>query len=235
MANSYTTFPDSVQRFDLKTDVSADIYSVWKQFNTHIANGQFANASALLQGNPELQKCIIDGLYMNKLSKTLEEVEDLFLNKIQTFIHETVIHRGVWNAATKYSKYNFVTYENDGVVQTYECLSNSTPLGNRPTDTTYWVPRVIRGERGESGLGLTPRGSWDVATQYYKNDLVSYNNVLWAAMSDNSGLYPNDSSTVWYGVLSLNIILDDIKISNAEIDAIIDGTAELSDHKTGTI
>ena len=55
MANSYTTFPDSVQRFDLKTDVSADIYSVWKQFNTHIANGQFANASALLQGNPELQ------------------------------------------------------------------------------------------------------------------------------------------------------------------------------------
>ena len=234
MANTYTTFPDSVQRFDLKTDVSAGIYSVWKQFNSYISNGQFANASALLQENTELQKCLIDGLYVNKLSKTVEEIEDLFLNKIQSFIHETVVHRGAWNSTAKYTKYNFVTYEHDGVVLTYECLSDGTPIGNKPTDTTYWVPRVIKGERGQSGLGLTPRGHWESAVQYYQDDLVSYNNVLWAAISDNIGLYPNDSSSVWYSVLSVNNILDDIKISNSEIDKIIDGTAELSDDKTGT-
>ena len=152
MANSYTTFPDSVQRFDLKNDVSASIYSVWKQFNTYIANGQFANASVLLRDNPDLQKCIIDAAYVNKMSKTVEEIEDLFLNEIQSYIHETVIHKGTWNAATKYTKYNFVTYENDGMILTYECLRDDTPLGNRPTDTAYWVPRAIRGERGETGL-----------------------------------------------------------------------------------
>lgn len=234
MANSYTTFPDSVQRFDLKTDVSGDVYADWKQFNTYMINGQFANATALLRSNTSLQKCMIDCTYMNTVSKTLEEVEDLFLNNIQTYIHETVINRGAWSNVIKYVKYNFVTYEIDGVVQTYECLSDDTPIGTVPTNTVYWVPRAIRGQKGESGFGLTPRGKWNSAVQYYKNDLVSYNNVVWAANEDNLGLYPNDFSTVWYSVLSMNIILNDIKISNDEIDKIMDGTAVLTDDNTGT-
>lgn len=234
MANSYTTFPDSIQRFDLKTDVSNNVYATWKQFNTYIANGDFANATTLLQSNAELQKCIIDSVYMNKLSKTVEEVQDLFLNNVQTYIHETVVDKGEWNSTTKYVKYNFVTYEVDGIVQTYECLNDNTPIGTVPTDTTYWIPRVIRGEKGNSGLGLVPRGTWNSSVQYYKDDLVAYNNVLWVANDDNIGLYPNDSSTVWYSVLSLNIILSDLKISNDEIDKIIDGTAILIDDNTGT-
>ena len=234
MANSYTTFPDSIQRFDLKTDVSNNVYAAWKQFNTYIANGEFANATTLLQSNTELQKCIIDSVYINKLSKTVEEIQDLFLNNIQTYIHETVVDKGKWNNTTKYVKYNFVTYEVDGIVHTYECLNDSTPIGTVPTDTTYWIPRVIRGEKGDSGLGLVPRGAWNSSVQYYKDDLVAYNNVLWVANEDNIGLYPNDSSTVWYSVLSLNIVLSDLKISNDEIDKIIDGTAILIDNDTGT-
>lgn len=234
MANSYTTFPDSIQRFDLKTDVSNNVYVIWKQFNTYIANGDFTNATTILQSNAELQKCIIDSVYMNKLSKTVEEVQDLFLNNVQYYIHETVVDKGEWNSTTKYVKYNFVTYEVDGVVQTYECLNDDTPIGTVPTDTTYWIPRVIRGEKGDSGLGLVPRGTWNSSVQYYKNDLVAYNNVLWVANNDNIGLYPNDSSTVWYSVLSLNIVLSDLKISNDEIDKIIDGTAILTDDDTGT-
>lgn len=234
MANTYTTFPDSVQKFDLKTDVSSSVYTDWKQFNTYIANGQFANASTLLQTNIELQKCIIDSNYMNTVSKTVEEIEDLFLNEIQSYIHETVINKGQWDVFTKYVKYNFVTYETDGVVQSYECLRDDTPLGTLPTNTTYWIPRVIRGERGASGIGLTPRGTWNSAVQYFQNDLVSYNNVVWAALEDNIGLYPNDSSQVWYSVLSMNIVLSDLKITNDEIDRIIDGTAILTDDKTGT-
>lgn len=234
MANSYTTFPDSVQRFDLKTDISNNVYSDWKQFNAYIANGQFADSTILLQSNTELQKCIIDSSYMNKLSKTIEEVQDLFINNIQTYIHETVIDKGEWDNITKYTKYNFVTYEIDDIVQTYECISDNTPIGTPPTDTTYWIPRVIRGEKGDTGLGLTPKGNWSASVQYYKDDLVSYNNVLWVANEDNIGLYPNDSSSVWYSVLSLNIVLSDLKISNDEIDKIIDGTATLNDDDTGT-
>jgi len=233
MANAYTTFPDSVQRFDLKTDVSSGVYDDWKQFNTYVANGQFTNATTLLQNNAELKKCIIDSVYMNNVSKTVEEIEDLFLNNIQEYIHETVIHKGEWNGATKYVKYNFVTHTVGDAVQTYECLRDDTPIGTAPTNTTYWVPRVIRGDKGESGFGLTPRGEWNGFTQYYQYDLVSSNNTLWTANYDNIGYFPNDTSPVWTPVLTMNILLSSLKIRNDEIDKIIDGTATLTDDSTG--
>ena len=234
MSNSYTTFPDSVQTFDIKTDVSSGVYSAWKQFNTYISNGEFANASFLLQSSAELQKCIIDSVYVNRLSKTVEEIQTLFLNEVQTYIHETVVHKGEWNATTKYVKYNFVTFGVDGVSQTFECLRSDVPIGTPPTNTIYWVPRIIRGEKGASGFGLSPRGEWSAYVQYYKDDLVSYNNALWTANLDNFGYFPNDTSSIWTCALSMNIMYDSIKILNNEIDAIIDGTAVLTDGNTGT-
>lgn len=229
MANSYTTFPDSVQTFDLKSDVSSSVYPNWKQFNTYIANGQFTNATTLLQSNSELQQCIIDSIYMNKLTKTVEEIQDLFLNQIQTYIHETVIHKGEWSDRIKYTKYNFVTYEIYGGKQTFECLSNDTPIGTPPTNTTYWIPRTIKGEQGASGTGFTPRGVWSEYITYYKDDLVSLNNVLWVAKEDNIGQAPSNSSSVWYSVMSLNFLFSELKVQNEEIDAIMNGSAPLKD------
>lgn len=197
MANSYTTFPDSVQRFDLKTDVSSSVYADWKQFNTYIANGEFANATLLLQSNMELQKCIIDSVYINQISKTVEEVEDLFLNNVQTYIHETVINKGEWSATVKYSKYNFVTYPINGIVQSFECLRDDTPIATLPTNTTYWIPRIIQGEKGESGLGLVPRGLWNEISLYLVSDFVSYNNSFWQCLVQNSNSEPTDTNINW--------------------------------------
>ena len=212
MANSYTTFPESVQRFDLKTDVSSAVYSDWKQFNTYIANGQFANATTLLQSNIELQKCIIDSIYMNKISKTVEEIQDLFLNEIQTYIHETIIDKGEWNATTKYVKYNFVTYSVNGIVQTFECLRDDTPIATLPTNETYWIPRVIQGEKGESGLGLTPRGIWNDTSLYLINDFVSYNNSFWQCLNQNNNSEPTDTNTNWLRLVDFNEVFDDLMI-----------------------
>lgn len=197
MANSYTTFPDSVQRFDLKTDVSSSVYTDWKQFNTYIANGQFANATMLLQSNTELQKCIIDSVYINQISKTVEEVQDLFLNDVQVYIHETVINRGEWNASTKYTKYNFVTYLVNGIIQTFECLRDDTPIATLPTNTTYWIPRVIQGEKGEAGLGLVPRGLWNNNALYLVDDFVSYDNSFWQCLIQNSNSEPTNTNVNW--------------------------------------
>jgi hypothetical protein len=94
MANSYTTFPDSVQTFDIKTDISSSVYSDWVKYNSYISKGEFANATQLLQSNTELQKCIVDSVYMNKMSKTVEEIQTLFLNDVQRYIHETITNKG---------------------------------------------------------------------------------------------------------------------------------------------
>jgi len=222
MANAYTTFPDSVQRFDLKTDVSSSVYDDWKQFNTYIANGQFANATNLLQSNTELQKCIIDGVYINQLSKTVEEVQDLFLNNIQSYIHETVQHKGDWNATTKYVKYNFVTYSINGITQTFECLRDDTPIATLPTNTTYWIPRIIQGEKGTPGLGLIPRGIWNSTALYLVNDFVAHNNSFWQCLIQNSNNEPNSSNTSWLQLIDLSVMLNDLSTE------IIDMSTELS-------
>lgn len=210
MANAYTTFPDSVQRFDLKTDISSSVYDSWKQFNTYITSGQFANASTLLQTNTELQKCIIDGVYINQLSKTVEEVQDLFLNNIQTYIHETVAHKGEWNPSAKYIKYNFVTYPINGIVQTFECLRDDTPIATLPTNTVYWTPRVIQGEKGAPGLGLAPRGMWNATALYLVNDFVSYNNSFWQCVVQNSNSEPNKTNTNWLQLADLSVMISEL-------------------------
>ena len=114
----------------------------------------------------------VKGMMKNKhLSKAIQE---------QSFyeFRRQICYKGEWNGSTKYVKYNFVTYESNGLMQTFECLRDDTPLGTLPTNTTYWAPRVIRGEQGESGLGLTPRGIWNAGVQYYKDDKF-YNVGYW--------------------------------------------------------
>ena len=203
MANSYTTFPDSVQTFDIKTDISSSVYSDWIKYNSYISKGEFANAAQLLQSNVELQKCIVDSVYINQMSKTIEEVQNLFLNDVQRYIHETVIDMGEWNAATKYTKYNFVTYPINGVIQTFECLRDDIPIGTLPTNNTYWVPRIIQGEKGEPGLGLSPRGVWNRVSVYYKNDFVAYNNSFWQCLYQNTNSEPTTSNENWLQLIAL--------------------------------
>lgn len=224
MANSYTTFPDNIQTFDLKTDVSSSVYTTWKQFNTYIANGEFANATNLLQTDTELQKCIIDSVYINKLSKTVEEIQALFLNEIQTYIHETVIDKGEWKPTIKYVKYNFVTYPVNGIFQTFECIRDDTPISTIPTNETYWIPRVIQGEKGESGLGLTPRGIWNDTSLYLVNDFVSYNNSFWQCLNQNNNSEPKDTNTNWLRLVDLS---ESITALSEEV------TKEISDAITG--
>jgi hypothetical protein len=229
MANSYTTFPDSVQTFDLKTDVSSSVYSVWKQFNTHITNGEFALATSLLQTNAELQKCIIDSVYINKLSKTIEELQTMFLNNIQTYIHETVINKGSWNSTTKYTKYNFVTYPVNGIIQSFECLSDATPIATLPTNTTYWIPRIIQGEKGASGLGLAPRGIWNGTALYLVNDFVAHNNAFWQCLIQNSNNEPTESNINWLKLASLgDEITRQLEILHTEITS--ETSSAISNH-----
>jgi hypothetical protein len=204
MANSYTTFPDSVQTFDIKTDISSSVYSDWVKYNSYISKGEFANATQLLQSNTELQKCIVDSVYMNKMSKTVEEIQTLFLNDVQRYIHETITNKGDWSSTVKYVKYDFVTYLVNGIVQTFECLSDATPISTLPTNTTYWIPRVIQGEKGASGLGLTPRGVWNNIALYMVNDFVSYDSSFWQCLNQNSNSEPSDTNTNWLRLINLS-------------------------------
>ena len=226
----YTAFPDQLNdTYEYMQDMTADLVGLVSQYETLINTKRFNEAVKLLSENPSLNRIYFNAEKYNKIIDSIKALQRLYKDDVQTYILNLANNRGEYSSSSKYTKYNIVYYES----LPYLNISSNTPIGTLPTNTTYWYPLAIRGEQGESGLGLTPRGKWNEYTQYYKDDLVSYNNVLWAANEDNIGFLPSDTSSKWYDVLSMNINFSTLKIQNSEIDKFFDGSAMLSDDDTG--
>ena len=89
----------------------------------------------------------------------------------------------------------------------YMCMSLNTPLGTLPTNTSYWYPLSIKGERGEAGLGLSFCGYWSSTVAYSKDSAVTYNNSLYASLIDNNTSHtPATNSSYWSEIINFNTI-----------------------------
>lgn len=227
----FTNYPDACDSYEYMSDLTTDLIALVSQYELLINSKKFTEAAQLLADNPSLNRIYFNAEKYNKIIDSIKAVQRLYFSDIQNYIEELITYRGEYSKQISYKKYDVVKYT-DSLV--YMCTSSNCPMGTLPTNTDYFIQLCIVGEKGESGTGLTPRGVWNDSTQYYTDDLVAYNNVLWAAGSDNIKSQPSDDSTVWYEVLSLNIIFNNIKITNSEIDDIVNGTAELKDDETGT-
>ena len=222
-------FPDKVSTMTRVQDVSAAMKPYVDQYYTFYNKGDFDNANAILSAHPELLKMIINAKIFNDLRDEIIATQRTFKDDVESYIFTVVKNKGFWSSSIKYVKYNVVYYNVNTTTIPYMAIADDIPIGTVPTNINYWYPLAVKGEQGDSGLGLSPRGVWNESTQYYTNDLVSYNNALWAASQDNIGYFPNDTSTMWYSVLSINIAHSSMKITNDEIDEIINGTATSTD------
>jgi len=227
----HTSYPDKIDTFQYFSDPTADDVTLIKQYQSYFNAGNISSAAKILENNPSLQNKIVNANNLNKIIDALKAIETLYMSDIQTYIMELITFKDEYSAKQIYSKYDVVQYNQ----QVYMCVVLNCPMGTLPTNTDYFIPLTLKGEKGESGTGLTPRGVWNENVQYYKDDLVSYNNVLWAANENNIGYLPSDTSSKWYDVLSMNINFSTLKIQNDEIDKIFDGSAVLSDDDTGVI
>ena len=223
-------FPLKVSTMNRVQDVTLSAKAYVDLYNQYYSQGDFDNANQVINDHPELLTMMLNMTLINQIIDEIKATQRTFKDDVESYILTVVKIKGEYSGSVKYTKYNMV-YHNG---QPYMNIADDTPIGTTPTNSNYWYALAIKGEQGESGLGLTPRGSWSEYVQYYKDDLVSYNNALWAAKEDNIGYFPNDTSKVWYSVLSMNIIWSSLKIQNSEIDAILDGSAGLKDDDTGT-
>ena len=223
-------FPLKVSTMNRVQDVTLSAKPYVDLYNQYYSQGDLYNANKVINDHPELLTMMLDMTLVNQIIDEIKATQRTFKDDVESYILTVVKIKGEYSGSVKYTKYNMV-YHNG---QPYMNIADDTPIGTTPTNSNYWYALAIKGEQGESGLGLTPRGSWSEYVQYYKDDLVSYNNALWAAKEDNIGYFPNDTSKVWYSVLSMNIIWSSLKIQNSEIDAILDGSAGLKDDDTGT-
>ena len=208
MSNTYsdlvhTQFPDSSDTYEYMSDLTADLVSLSSQYETYINNKKFNEAAQLLKDNPMLNKIYFNAEKYNKLIDSIKAIQRLYKDDIQSYILELVKYIGTYSSPTKYTKYNVVNYNS----QVYMCTSPNTPLGTVPTNTSYWYPLSIKGDRGEAGLGLSFCGSWSSTVTYSRDSAVTYNNSLYASLVDNNLSHtPASNSSYWSEIINFNTV-----------------------------
>lgn len=215
----FTSFPASIDNSERKIDISLDILNLMNQYESFIKLGDLESAARLLEENPRLKQAAVTQEDFNRLRDGIVAVQMMFNDYISRYLVEFCQPRGDWDRNTKYTKYNAVTYEQDNAVQTYIAMQLEIPIGTLPTDINYWTCITMRGEKGDSGTGLTIRGDYDYDTNYYLDDFVVYNNCFWYAKKENIHQIPNKGSTNWGLLLEFSAELLKYNASKSTLSA----------------
>lgn len=208
----YSNFPVAVDTITRKKDLDLATKTLLDQYYTYINAGDFSAATALLNDNPNLRMTVMVAEDYNRMRDGIIAVQRVFDSYIADYIAAVVKSKGAWSSTTQYQKYDVVTYLYRDATRTYICLPQdetlvTIPVGTLPTDTTYWALITLEGSRGASGTGMTPRGTYASDIQYYKDDLVAHNGLLYVALQDVYGEAPPSGK---WELLALNSIDDAI-------------------------
>jgi len=160
------------------------------QFYAYIAANDIASANALFETYPRLKGIIITSERMQYHNDEIISIERFYLNDIQQYLIDFIKPKGDWNKDTVYTKGDLVQYVNNEAIESYLGNVVIIPKGTLPTDIRYFHCVTTRGQQGVSGTGMSARGSWSNIIQYYTNDCVANDNILWYAKQNSLGQTP---------------------------------------------
>lgn len=200
---NYSSFPDSIDQFDRFTDLTLDTIEYAKQYNAYMNKGDLSNAAKILIDHPELKTSLINAANLNRIIDAIKCIETFYAEDIQRYLINIIKFRGEYSSSTKYLKYDVVMYNNLG----YLCISSDTPIGTVATNTAYFVPLTLQGEQGIAGVNLTFEGTWDSKVTYSSDSCVTYNNILYASLTDNNlAKTPSKTSSYWTVVIDFDLL-----------------------------
>lgn len=200
-----TKFPDDIDNWDRWLDPTLQTIAAIQKYQSLYGQQRFEEANEVIQENPLLKRIIVNAESMNKLQDAIIAMERFYFSDFQAYLQNIVQYQGGYLATKKYPKYSVVTYIEHNAHEAYLCIVPDCPIGTAPTDLSCWIPWTARGEKGESGTGLTPRGGWDEYADYYKDDMVSWKNKLWASLANNTGKEPSDAySDTWFPIMEFS-------------------------------
>lgn len=189
-----TQFPDQVDNLSRMSDLTASDLTLVNQYYAYYNAGNLASAAQLLTDNPSLINKLFNAAKFNILRDALIALQRFYLSDVQTYIDstrsalqdeiDTFVPCGEYNAATAYEKNNIVTKDGNGYICSQDCT------GKTPGTTggaNYWELIVSKGEKGDSGTGLTFRGTYSSTTAYTKDDAVTDGHAIWAALQASTG------------------------------------------------
>lgn len=212
MSNTYpdleNNFPDSIDNFDRFVDPDINSLPLINQYYIYLQQNNLEAALAILNNNPSLQRMIVNAYNMNMLRDGLISVERYYLDDVQQYLVNIVQWKGEWQSTITYTKYNVVVYQVGNTDQWYMGIETEIPMGTLPTNTNYWVPLALKGEKGdagedgEDGVGLVFKGQYNYATEYVANDAVEYQGSLYGALQTTQGNPPTAGGTNAYWSLA---------------------------------
>lgn len=173
------------------------------EFVQKFLSGDLAGAFKILEDNGQLnnKKFVADIInYVNTALYQLEEnyytnVDDYLLatnNAFNTLINN-YINKNIYSDKTTYQRNNFVLYNNE----VYLYINGNPTSGNNPTNTNYWVYIGLRGDKGNYGIGVTMKYTWNNQATYNPLDIVYYNGVYYVAKEQNINVEPSETSSQW--------------------------------------
>lgn len=210
MSNLYpdldrTTFPEAIdQRYIMIDPSTTDDLTSINSYNVLIDAGNMSGALQILANNERLQRMMFNADKWNRHEDMIIAMQRFYDSDIQDYLVNIITYRGEWASDSAYNKYNVVIRTESGVSEAYMAIT-SVPTNTQPPNDEYWVALTLKGDQGASGTGLSWRGEWTTDTQYYTNDCVSYNNTLWAALTDNVSSTPAAGSSDWQQVMQIDI------------------------------
>lgn len=174
-----------------------------QQFQRHFEAGQYYEASTLLLNNADqLNGKVFNANTINILINGILILENYYNDGVTLFLSNLTneyqiminnfIRRGTWLDSIQYTPYNFVVYNNN----IYMCIQEP-PIGTLPTNTTYWLFLGLNGEQGAPGVDVNMRYGWIATETYAVNDLVVYNDNIYVAIRENTGLNPANNPDDW--------------------------------------
>lgn len=208
----FTNYPGSLDDFTLKSNITntTDAQLV-AQIQASILSGDFANASAILNANPQLNGKIFSAADYNQIRDAILALERFYNSDIKNYISEKQAlwvaevdkfnYKGIYSPTVQYYKNNMVDYTTTEGTFLYICIQQPE-TGIAPTNTSYWRILTLRGERGLSGEGLSFAWIWDSTTEYNLNDVVVYGNKWWVSTQVNRGQQPANGSSYWTEILT---------------------------------
>ncbi|AJA41367.1 tail fiber protein [Geobacillus virus E3] len=205
--NTLSNFPNSVDTFLNHTNIQASDKASLQRFQelslkTTLTPAEQDELSTLTQN---LRDKLILPEDFNALQQSISNLQMFFKDNVEGYINQKQAEfqsqidkftdRGEYNSTITYYKNNFVTYQG----QTYICTVDGT-INIPPTNTSNWrlvAAKGQKGDKGDPGLNLVYKGTYDPTIQYTIGDAVEYGGSIYYATQDNIGETPQSNGTSW--------------------------------------
>ncbi|MEI6296294.1 MAG: hypothetical protein WCO84_01435 [bacterium] len=182
-------------------DLQATYSPIRAEFIQKFANADYVGALNLLS-SLGLDNQIFLAETLNLVSASILYLETFYDTQVTTVLANELIRFnsiidkfrkiGVYSGSVQYYVNNFVSYNNE----IYLCKVQPS-IGTLPTNITYWEYLGLRGVQGTNAINCRLMYDWNLTTNYLIRDIVSFENTMYVAKTNNVNKNPKVNTSDW--------------------------------------